>query len=219
MYIPRHFELQDPDAVRQLLDDYGFALLVTSEDGVAEATHLPLLFDPEPAPQGRLLGHVARANGQRRQLEAAARDGREVLAVFQGPHSYVSPNDYGTGPAMGPATVPTWNYLAVHVYGVPQPMTGAEDVSGLLHRLTARHEAGRQCPWSPAELDSEFMARMLRGVFAFEIAIARIQAKAKLSQNRTPAQAAHAAARLQALEDPMTQETGRQMRAAAEAAS
>ena len=136
-------------------------------------------------------------------------------AIFQGPHSYVSPNDYGPGPA----TVPTWNYLAVHVYGVPEPMTEAEEVGGLLHRLTARHEAGRQRAWSPAELDPDFLARMLRGVFAFEIAITRVQAKAKLSQNRTPAQAAHAAAQLEAMEDPMVRETGHRMRAALETAS
>ena len=214
MYIPPAFELHDAEAVRQLVDDYGFALLVASVEGIPEATHLPLLHDPEPAPHGRLLGHFARANGQRRQLEAAARDGTEVLAVFQGPHSYVSPNDYGPGPV----TVPTWNYLAIHVYGVPEPMTEAEQVGALLHRLTARHEASRARAWSPSELDPELMARMLRGVFAFEIAITRIQAKAKLSQNRTPAQAAHAAARLQAMEDPMTQETGRWMGSAMEAA-
>jgi transcriptional regulator len=219
MYIPRHFELDDEGAVRQILEDYGFAMLVTAEDGVAEATHLPLIHDPSPSPQGRLLGHVARANGQRQQIEGAAEENREVLAIFQGPHSYVSPNDYGPSPAMGPATVPTWNYLAVHVYGVPRPMTEAEDVSALLHRLTARHEASRARAWSPSELDSEMMRRMLRGVFAFEIAITRIQAKAKLSQNRTPAQAAHAAARLEAMGEPMTRETGRRMGAVLEASS
>jgi transcriptional regulator len=215
MYIPRHFELHDEEAVRRILEDYGFALLITSKDGVAEGTHLPLIFDPEPAPHGRLLGHFARANGQRQQIEAAAEQNREVLAIFQGPHSYVSPNDYGPGPA----TVPTWNYLAVHVYGVPEAMTEAEEVSALLHRLTARHEASRASAWSPSELDPEMMRRMLRGVFAFEIAITRVQAKAKLSQNRTPAQAAHAGARLEAMEEPMTQETGRQMRTVVEALS
>ncbi len=215
MYVPRHFELRDPDTIRGILDGYGFALLITSEDGIAEATHLPLIFDQAPAPQGRLLGHFARANGQVRHLEAAAQENREVLAVFLGPHSYVSPNDYGPGAP----TVPTWNHLAVHVHGVPRAMTAAADVGALLERLTARHEAGRPRPWSPAELEPDFMARMLRGVFAFEIAITRVQAKAKLSQNRTPAQAAHAAAQLEAMEDPLTQETGRRMRAAMEASS
>jgi transcriptional regulator len=228
MYIPRAFELHDPDAIRRILDGYGFALLVTSEDGVPEATHLPLLYDPEPKPHGRLLGHFARANGQGRRLETAAQENNEVLAVFQGPHSYVSPNDYGpgpaTGPATGPTTVPTWNYLAVHVYGVPQLMTSAEDVRALLGRLTTRHEATRHeakrtRAWSPADLDPELMRRMLGGVLAFEIAITRVQAKAKLSQNRAPAQAAHAAARLEAMADPLARETGRQMRAALEVSS
>ncbi len=215
MYIPRAFELHDPDAIRRIVDGYGFALLVTCEDGVPAATHLPLLHDPEPVPQGRLLGHFARANGQGRQLEAAMQENREVHAIFQGPHAYVSPNDYGPGPT----TVPTWNYLAVHVYGVPQLMTSAEDVRAFLDRLTARHETSRERAWSPTELDPELMSRMLRGVLAFEIPITRVQAKAKLSQNRAPAQAAHAAARLEAMADPLARETGRQMRAALEPSS
>jgi transcriptional regulator len=213
MYIPAAFELDDPDAVRRIIDDYGFALLVTCEDGRPAATHLPLLHDPAPAPQGRLIGHMARANSQARPLAAAMADGREVLAVFQGPHSYISPNDYGPGPA----TVPTWNYQAVHVYGVPRLMTEAEEVRGLLHRLTGRHEAGRTPVWSPAELDPELLGRMLRGIQGFEIAITRVEAAAKLSQNRTPAQAAHAAARLEASDDPVACEVGRRMRAALEA--
>lgn len=219
MYVPPAFELRDPDAIRDIVDRYGFALLVTCEGGVPAATHLPLIHDPRPAPHGRLLGHLARANGQARQLEAAMRDGREVLAVFQGPHAYVSPTDYGPQPATGPAVVPTWNYQAVHVHGVPRLMTAAEEVRGLLDRLTARHEAGRAPAWSPAELDPELLRRMLGGILAFEIAITRIRAAAKLSQNRTPAQAAHAAARLEASDDPLARETGRRMRAAPEARS
>ena len=215
MYIPRAFELHDEAAIRQILDDYGFALLVTAADGVPEATHLPLMFDPAPAPHGRLLGHFARANGQCKQLETAARENREVLAIFQGPHAYISPTDYGPGPA----NVPTWNYQAVHVYGVPRAMTEAEEVSALLHRLTAQYETGRAPAWSPAEMDPKALRRMLRGIYAFEIAITRVQAKAKLSQNRTPEQAGHAAARLEVMEDPLTRDTGRRMRAVLEAAS
>ncbi len=114
--------------------------------------------------------------------------------------------------------------MAVHVYGVPQLMTRAEDVRALLGRLTARHEAARHDSrrtraWSPAELDPELMRRMMRGILAFEIAISRVQAKAKLSQNRAPAQAAHTAARLEAMADPLARETGRQMRAALEPSS
>lgn len=215
MYVPPLFQLDDPDAIRRIIGDHGFALLVTCEGGVPAATHLPLLHDPEPGPLGRVLGHLARANGQARQLEAAMRDGREVLAVFQGPHAYISPNDYGPGPA----TVPTWNYHAVHVYGVPRLMSDAEEVRGLLHRLTARHEAGRRPAWSPAQLDRAFIDRMVQGIQGFEIAITRVEAAAKLSQNRTPEQAARAAARLEASDDPLVRETGRRMRAALAARS
>lgn len=215
MYIPRHFELRDDAAVRRVIEDYGFALLVAAEDGVPEGTHIPLLLDPEPPPRGRLLGHLARANGLCQRLESAARDRREVLAVFQGPHAYVSPNDYGPGPV----TVPTWNYVAVHVYGVPRVVSDAADAQEILVRLTATYETGRTPPWSPATLDPAFTQRMLRGIMAFEIAITHIQAKAKLSQNRTPEQAAHAAARLEGAADPLTQETGRRMRAAAQETS
>jgi transcriptional regulator len=219
MYVPPAFQLDDPDAVRRIIDDYGFALLVTCEDGVPAASHLPLLHDPDPAPRGRLIGHLARANGQVGQLAAAMRNGREVLAVFQGPHSYVSPNDYGPPSTTEPATVPTWNYQAVHVYGVPRLMTEAEEVRGLLDRLTARHEAGRAPAWSPAQLDPAIIDRMVQGIQGFEIAITRIQAAAKLSQNRTTAQAARAAARLEASAEPLARETGRRMRAALDARS
>ncbi len=215
MYVPPLFQLDDPDVILRIIDDYGFALLVTCQEGVPAATHLPLLHDPEPGPHGRVLGHLARANGQARQLEAAMRDGREVLAVFQGPHAYISPNDYGPGPA----TVPTWNYQAVHAYGVPRLMSDAEQVRALLHRLTARHEAGRSPAWSPAALDAELMGRMIKGIQGFDIAITRVEAAAKLSQNRTPEQAARATARLEASDDPLVRETGRRMRAALAARS
>lgn len=218
MYVPPAFQLDDPDAIRRLVDDHGFALLVTCAAGVPAATHLPLLHEPDPAPRGRLIGHLARANPQARHLAAAMRENREVLAVFQGPHGYVSPTDYGPE-GLGPATVPTWNYLAVHLYGVPRLMTDAGEVRAVLDRLTARHEAGRRPAWSPAALDPALMARMLDGIAGFEIAIARVEAAAKLSQNRTPAQAAHAAARLEAAPAPLVRETGRRMRAALEAGS
>jgi transcriptional regulator len=215
MYVPPAFALDDPDAIRGIVDDHGFAVLVTCQDGVPTATHLPLLHDPAPAPLGRLLGHLARANAQARHLASAMADRREVLAVFQGPHHYISPNDYGPGPV----TVPTWNYQAVHVYGVPRLMTEDAEVRGLLDRLTARHEAGRTPAWSPQSLDREFVDRMVRGIQGFEIAITRIDAAAKLSQNRTPEQAAHAAARLEASAEPLAREIGRRMRAALEVRS
>ena len=139
MYIPDAFRLEDQEAIRQALDRYAFAALLTSTDDVPEATHLPLIYEPGARSRGRLVGHLARANGQARQLAAAEQAGREVLAIFQGPHAYVSPLDYGAGPP----TVPTWNYIAVHVYGVPRLFTDRAEARALVTALTARHEAGR----------------------------------------------------------------------------
>jgi transcriptional regulator len=212
MYIPDGFRLEDQEAIRQILDRYAFAALVTSTDGVPEATHLPLIYEPEAGPRGRLVGHLARANGQSRQLAAAEQAGREMLAIFQGPHAYVSPRDYGAGPP----TVPTWNYVAVHVYGVPRLFTDRAEARALVTALTSRHEAGRPNPWSPDSLDPDWVGKMLRGIQAFEIPITRIDAKAKLSQNREADQAGRAADALQAADDPLARETGRLMRDALE---
>ena len=208
MYIPDAFRLEDQEAIRQALDRYAFAALLTSTDGVPEATHLPLIYEPATGPRGRLVGHLARANGQTRQLAAAEQAGREVLAIFQGPHAYVSPLDYGAGPP----TVPTWNYIAVHVYGVPRLFTDRAEARALVTALTARHEVGRADPWSPDSVDPDWVDKMVRGVQAFEIAITRIDAKAKLSQNRQADQAGRAADALQAADDPLVRETGRLMR-------
>ncbi len=213
MYVPAAFALTDPEAVGEILAAYPFALLVTAEDGLPAATHIPLLHEPEAGPGGRLLGHLARANGQCRQLAAAADAGREVLAVFQGPHAYVSPNDYGAGPPV----VPTWNYLAIHVTGVPRLIDDPGEAHALLERLTAQQERGRERSWSPESLEPKLMSRMLRGIQAFEIAVTRTEAAAKLSQNRTPEQAARAAAALASAEDSAVRETGRRMAARLEA--
>lgn len=209
MYVPAAFRPADPDAAQEILEGYPFALLVTAEDGVPAASHLPLLYDGDDSAQSRLLGHLARANGQCRQLAAVAARGGEVLAVFQGPHAYVSPSDYGAGPPV----VPTWNYLAVHIYGVPRLIEDSGEARAVLERLTARQETGRARPWSPASLEAELMERMLRAIQAFEIAVTRVEATAKLSQNRTPEQAARAAAALAAAEDSGIRETGRRMAA------
>ena len=112
MYVPEAFALKERAAVHRVLRELNFAVLVSSGDGGLTATHLPFLLDPETGAKGTLLGHMARANPQWRDLGHCRADGRDVLVVFAGPHGYVSPNWYGDDPA-----VPTWNYQAVHVYG------------------------------------------------------------------------------------------------------
>lgn len=208
MYIPEAFRLDDRQGMIEVMQAFDFALLVTAPDGVPQASHLPFVYDPDRGPDGTLLAHMARPNPQWRDFEKLAAEEREALVIFQGPHSYISPNWYGAGPPV----VPTWNYVAVHAYGRPRVIDDAAAVRGLLERLVATQEAGLTPPWSTAGLSEKFMAGMQRGVVAFEIPVTRLEAKAKLSQNRTPAQLAAATAELEDAEAPLARQTGAWMR-------
>lgn len=176
MYVPKHFQTDDPATLSELIRRHGFAVLVTVDnDGLPFVTHQPLLFEPEGGPHGRLLGHIARANPQWQHFA----NGKPVLAVFQGPHAYISPNWYQVRPA-----VPTWNYAAVHAYGTPRIVEEPAAVRALLERLARTYEQGNAKPWTLADEPDTFIAGMQRGIVAFEIPISRIEGKLKLSQNR-----------------------------------
>lgn len=182
MYVPKDFVLDDPRRIAEVIRTHSFAALITALDGEPpQATHLPFLYDPARGPKGTLLAHMARANGHWRDLARLAGAGGEALVVFQGPHAYVSPRWYETGPA-----VPTWNYVAVHAYGTPRLLDDPAGVRALLERLVATHEAGAAAPWSLDGQDPGYLARMMRAIVAFEVPVARLEAKAKLSQNRPP---------------------------------
>jgi len=205
MYIPEPFLLEDRDSILELMQRHDFALLVTARGGAVQASHLPVLLDPERGPQGTLLAHMARANPQWRDFEDLESD---AMVVFQGPHAYVSPSWYGPG-----RHVPTWNYMAVHVYGRPQVIADDAVVSDLLERTVARHEAGRNPAWSMESQDESYLRAMRRGIVAFELPIARIEAKAKLSQNKSANVQADVAAALEAEGDLASREVAVAMRA------
>ena len=159
---------------------FDFALLVSTLEGQAPvATHLPFVFDGAREAKGTLSAHMARANPHWRDLVELAEMGREALVIFSGPHAYISPSWYGPGDA-----VPTWNYVAVHAYGVPRVIEDPAAVRAILTETVAVQEGGRAVPWSLAAQDEAFLARMQRGIVAFEIPVARLEAKAKLSQNK-----------------------------------
>ena len=182
MYTPDYFALTDPAEVNRILRGHSFALLVTAAEGAPMASHLPFLFDPKGGPKGTLLCHMARANPQWKDFAKLEAAGGEALIVFQGPHGYVSPSWYAGGPA-----VPTWNYLAVHAYGLPRIIDDAAKVEAHQERLVEAHESGFATPWSMAGQPEKYIARMLRGIVAFEIPISRVEAKAKLNQNKSEA--------------------------------
>ncbi len=180
MYVPKPFALDDPEKIAEVLRSYNFALLISALNGQAPVgTHLPFLFDPARGEKGTLIAHMARANPHWRDLAKLAETGGEALVTFSGPHAYVSPSWYGPGDA-----VPTWNYVAVHGYGIPRLIEDPAAVRAILTELVAVHENGRAVPWSLEGRDEAFLTRMQRGIVAFEIPVARFEAKAKLSQNK-----------------------------------
>jgi transcriptional regulator len=174
VYLPKWFMTRDDEAIARLVRQYPFAMLVTATDAEPQISHLPLLHHSNPAPYGALIGHVARANPHW-QLMAD----RPSLAVFQGPHAYVSPSWY-TEPA---AMVPTWNYAVVHVHGIVELVDDRDAKLATVNELTARFESERAEPWH-LRLEGARLDAMLGAIVAFRMTIKRIDAKFKLSQNR-----------------------------------
>lgn len=172
MYTPSHFTMGDPAEITAFIQQNSFGILFAPVEGRPFATHLPILLDPETGEKGRLLTHFARANPQWREL-----DGQEVLAVFSGPHAYISPSWYVEQQA-----VPTWNYMAVHVYGICRIIQDESELHGLLAKTVQYYE-----PNSPLldHLNEEFYTKMAKAVVGVEISITSIEGKAKLSQNRS----------------------------------
>jgi len=175
MYIPKHFREDDLNTLHDLMRVYSFATLITQHEGVPFATHLPFILDAQRGPYGTLLAHVARANPQWRDFNSE----QEVLVIFQGPHAYVSPSWYEVE-----LSVPTWNYAAVHAYGIPRLIEDGEELYQLLKALIETHESQFENPW-PFQLPDDYLQKMMRGIVAFEIEITRLEGKFKMSQNRT----------------------------------
>lgn len=195
MYVPKHFEVTDTAWCHALIRAQSFALMITADDtGAPFATHLPILVDERRGPLGTLRGHVARANPHWRHLAA----GRPTLVVFSGAHAYVSPSWYATHPA-----VPTWNYVAVHASGTGALVEDAEQVRTLLADLVHVYEAPGPEAWSFEALPADYVAGMQRGIVAFEIPIARLEGKAKLSQNRDAVDRGRTREALAASDDPV----------------
>ncbi len=178
MYIPETFRQDDIVTLHKLMRKYSFATLVTQHEGVPFATHLPFLLDAEHGPNGTLLAHMARANPQWHDFE----NSQEVLVIFQGPHTYVSPSWYEVE-----LSVPTWNYAVVHAYGIPRLIEEHKKLFNLLKTLIETHESRFENPW-PFQLPDDYVQKMMSGIVGFEIEIARLEGKFKLSQNRTEAE-------------------------------
>ena len=173
MYVPSSFAETDSVKLHEFMRTHSFATLVSQNDAGLVASHLPLLLDTDAGRMGSLIGHMARANPQWRDIRG------EVMALFTGPHAYVSPSWYEEE-----ETVPTWNYAAVHAYGTLQLVEDQESLVDILRKSVDVYEGSRPQPWT---LDDKaaYVHQMMRGIVGFRIDITRLEGKWKLSQNHS----------------------------------
>ncbi len=182
MYQPPHFREDRIDVQHALIRAHPLGLLVTAGPGGLVANPIPFLLDADGEGNGTLLGHLARANGQLAELAS----GTECLVVFQGPQAYVTPSWYATKRDTG-KVVPTWNYIMAQVRGRPRVIDDIGWLRAQVDRLTVAHEGARAAPWAVEDAPPAFVAGQLKGIVGVEIPIERIEAKWKMSQNRSEA--------------------------------
>jgi transcriptional regulator len=173
MYIPEFNRQEDRSTALSFMRANPFAILVSNADGVPFATHVPVLIE-EHADQLVVRSHMARANPHWKSMK----EGEESLIIFHGPHAYISPSLYEIR-----ESVPTWNYAAVHVYGEPTLFSGEESLTETLNQMINTFESSYMAQWS--EMSEEYRSRMMKHIVGFEIKAKRLEAKFKLSQNRT----------------------------------
>ncbi len=179
MYLPEHFREDRVPVIHGAIDAAGLATLVTFDGSGLDASHVPMLLDRVAGPLGTLHGHLARPNPQWR---AAAPD-IPALAIFLGPDAYVTPSWYATKQQTG-KVVPTWNYVAVHAHGRVTFFDDEARLLALVTKLTEAREAARPHPWAVSDAPAEFIRAHLRGIVGFELRIAKLEGKWKMSQNR-----------------------------------
>ena len=172
MYIPKNFQLTEHKEAITFMQKYSFATIVTMMNGVPEATHLPFLVE-QRGEHLVLVSHFAKANPQ-----ATAIFNETSLVIFTEPHAYISPANYEKE-----QNVPTWNYLAIHAYGKATLIDDKAQVAQLLEKMIGFYEAAYRDQWD--KLPDDYKHKMMNGITAFKIVVDDLQAKKKLSQNRT----------------------------------
>jgi transcriptional regulator len=174
MYIPAAFAETDLTTLHDFIEQHSFGVLVSQVDGLSFASHLPLLLERTAGPYGTLIGHMARANPQWRDA-----GGQTGLAIFSGPHAYISPTWYEAE-----QVVPTWNYTAVHAYGRFEIVEDEEALLEIVQRTLRVYEQPMPRPWSIGD-SGTFVERMLGQIVGFRIKIEKVEGKWKLNQNHS----------------------------------
>src|ERR1700733_4392158 len=199
MYIPEYFRVHDQAAAVDFMRANSFVILVSNAEDGPFATHLPVVLR-QSREQVSIRGHFAKANPHWRYLEKQP----QVLTIFHGPHSYISPTLYSNV-----ETVPTWNYGAVHAYGNARLYSSPEDLQVVLHELMGTFEPAYAAQW--ASLDEAYRQQMLNHIVGFEVKVTELQAKFKLGQNRTKQEQANMIASLGKAEDTAVSGVARMM--------
>ena len=182
MYVPAHFNEDRIDMLHDLIRANGFATLVSmTADGMI-ASHAPMMLDPDPAPYGTLIGHLAKANPH----AGSADSGVQTLFIFQGPDGYITPSYYAAKQEHG-KVVPTWNFTAIHAYGTLEVFDDPVRLLQVVTRLTDLHEIPRVRPWAVSDAPADFVQGMLAGIVGIRMPIVRLEGKVKMSQNRPAA--------------------------------
>ena len=182
MYLPSHFAEHRVEVLREAIQRAGLVTLVTHCADGLDASHIPMLLENDPAPLGRLVGHVARANPQWKVTPS----GSTALVVVLGPDAYVTPSWYPSKRETG-KVVPTWNYVAIHAHGTVRFFEEREALLEVVTRLTERQEHARPMPWKVADAPPDYIDGMLKSIVGVELTITRLEGKWKASQNRTEA--------------------------------
>lgn len=201
MYIPTWFEETDRGKLFDFIEANSFGLLVSTLAGELFATHLPLLVERDRGSSGHLLGHMARANPQWSELA-----GQEVLAVFSGPHAYISPTWYETE-----NVVPTWNYVAAHVYGKCEIIDDLEATAAIVGNYVSTYERSQSRPWT-IDRGTPFFQKLVKMVVGFRVEISRVEGKWKLGQNQPAERRERVASHLSQFQSEDEQEIARLMR-------
>ena len=211
MYQPEAFRQLDQEAIRALIAAHPLATLVFQAEHGLEANHIPLFHVPDTrdaAGNGTLIGHVSKANSLWRSYPS----GSEALAIFHGPNHYISPNWYPSKHEHGRA-VPTWNYATVHVHGTLTIHPDADWLLAAVTHLTDYAEASQPQPWKVTDAPAEFTSGMLKAIVGVELHITRIEAKWKVSQNRSNEDRASVAAALDAIDTAQSRAMAQLVRA------
>jgi len=197
MYAPKYARNIDPASIKEFIKQHGFGIIVSQWSGKLLATHIPLELQNE----SKLVGHISRANPQWKNFET----GREVLAIFSGPHAYISSSWYDH------ENVPTWNYMAVHAYGNIRLIEGDELLDSLKN-LVDKYEGGSQNPVSIERMSPDYVSKSLKGIVGFEITITSMEASYKLSQNRDKKNQLSIITELERRNDPLSVSVAAEMK-------